>query len=153
MSVILFHVSPHVSAFHSTKSLSFIFLLSGHLSSLLHRISVLHNFTIESQVRYHAPLAFEPHHVGLDNEGIYGLTQDDLKVFVNSAEWTLCQWFPCFIFDLGFILSCSASSASNDPVLHFILFIPSVSHTPLRILDANSELHQIQIELISCYCP
>lgn len=94
--------------------------ISRHLSSLLHRVSALHNFTIESQVRYHAPLAFEPHRVGLDNEGIYGLTQDDLKVFVNSAEWTL------------------SSSASNDPVLHFILFIPSASHTPLRILNANN---------------
>jgi phosphatidylinositol glycan class S len=31
---------------------------------------------------------------------------------------------------------CPASSASNDPVLHFILFVPSSSRRPLRILDA-----------------
>jgi GPI-anchor transamidase subunit S len=28
---------------------------------------------------------------------------------------------------------------SNDPVLHFVVFVPSVSHTPLRILDDASE--------------
>ena len=32
-----------------------------------------------------------------------------------------------------------ASSVSNDPVLHFVVFVPSVSHTPLRILDDASE--------------
>jgi GPI-anchor transamidase subunit S len=28
---------------------------------------------------------------------------------------------------------------SNDPVLHFVVFVPSISHTPLRILDDTSE--------------
>lgn len=28
-----------------------------------------------------------------------------------------------------------ASSASNDPVLHFVLFVPSASRRPLHILD------------------
>lgn len=28
---------------------------------------------------------------------------------------------------------------SNDPVLHFVVFVPSISHTPLRILDDASE--------------
>jgi GPI-anchor transamidase subunit S len=32
-----------------------------------------------------------------------------------------------------------ASGVSNDPVLHFVVFVPSVSHTPLRILDDASE--------------
>ncbi|THH21162.1 hypothetical protein EW146_g339 [Bondarzewia mesenterica] len=95
--------------------------ISRHLSFFLDRISVLHNFTIESQLRFHAPLAFEPKIVGSDGEEVHGLTQDDLKIFVNSAEWTL------------------SSSVSNDPVLHFILFIPSASHAPLRILDADDK--------------
>lgn len=30
-----------------------------------------------------------------------------------------------------------ASSASNDPVLHFIMFVPSASHRPLHILDTS----------------
>ena len=28
---------------------------------------------------------------------------------------------------------------SNDPVLHFVVFVPSISHAPLRILDDTSE--------------
>jgi hypothetical protein len=33
----------------------------------------------------------------------------------------------------------SASSVSNDPVLHFVLFIPASANTPLYILDHNGE--------------
>ncbi|KAJ7167335.1 phosphatidylinositol-glycan biosynthesis class S protein-domain-containing protein [Mycena crocata] len=89
--------------------------ISRHLSPILTDLSVLHNFTIESQVQFHAPLAFSP--VPLPDG--YGLTPEDLTVFVNSAEWSL------------------SSSVSNDPVLHFILFIPSTSRRPLQILDAH----------------
>ncbi|KAJ7745701.1 phosphatidylinositol-glycan biosynthesis class S protein-domain-containing protein [Mycena metata] len=87
--------------------------ISRHLSPLLDDLSVLHNFTIESQVQFYAPLAFPP--VPLPDG--YGLSLEDLTVFVNSAEWSL------------------SSSVSNDPVLHFVVFIPSASRTPLRILD------------------
>ncbi|KAJ7485443.1 phosphatidylinositol-glycan biosynthesis class S protein-domain-containing protein [Mycena latifolia] len=89
--------------------------ISRHLSPILNALCVLHNFTIESQVQFHAPLAFSPTSL---HDGS-GLTPEDLTVFVNSAEWTL------------------SSSVSNDPVLHFILFIPSASRRPLQILDSN----------------
>lgn len=59
----------------------------AHIYPIIRRLNTLHNFTIESQVQFHAPLAFSP--VQLDN--FYGITPDDLTVFVNSAEWTLCQ--------------------------------------------------------------
>lgn len=55
---------------------------------MLHRLSTLHNFTIESQVQFFAPLAFEP--IGL-GDGSFGLTEEQLSVFINSAEWTLCE--------------------------------------------------------------
>ncbi|KAK7039552.1 GPI transamidase component PIG-S [Favolaschia claudopus] len=90
--------------------------ISRHLSPILTALSVLHNFTIESQVQFHAPLAFSPTPI---QDGSYGLTQEDLTVFVNSAEWSL------------------SSSVSNDPVLHFIVFVPSASRRPLKILDSN----------------
>lgn len=51
--------------------------------------SKLHNFTIESQIRFHAPLAFEPQILSNGQDIVHGLTQESLKVFVNSAEWTL----------------------------------------------------------------
>lgn len=61
---------------------------SGHIYPIIDRLSSLHNFTIESQVQFHAPLAFLPQ--TLDDK-MYGLTPEDLTVFINSAEWTLCE--------------------------------------------------------------
>ena len=62
-------------------------LHTGYLSPILDQISPLHNFTIESQVQFHAPLAFKPSELP---DGTFGLTQEQLTVFVNSAEWSLC---------------------------------------------------------------
>ncbi|KAF5385573.1 hypothetical protein D9757_006732 [Collybiopsis confluens] len=90
--------------------------IQRHVSPITSALSMLHNFTIESQVQFHAPLAFEPQSL---SEGAYGLTPEDLTVFVNSAEWTL------------------SSSSSNDPVLHFVLFVPSAERRPLRILNED----------------
>ena len=59
----------------------------AHIQPILQRLSTLHNFTIESQVQFHAPLAFTP----VQTEHAFGITPEDLTVFVNSAEWTLCE--------------------------------------------------------------
>ncbi|KAL1695748.1 phosphatidylinositol-glycan biosynthesis class S protein-domain-containing protein [Schizophyllum commune] len=103
-----------------------------HLTPTLNDLANLYNFTIESQVQFHAPLAFELVPLGSDansdandagseepleaNEA--GLTPEQLTVFVNSAEWSL------------------SSSVSNDPVLHFLLFVPK---RPLHILTDSGE--------------
>jgi GPI-anchor transamidase subunit S len=58
-----------------------------HLEPVFQRLNVLHNFTIESQVQYQAPLAITPQRL----DAGYGLAPEDLTVFINSAEWTLCQ--------------------------------------------------------------
>ncbi|KAF8326916.1 phosphatidylinositol-glycan biosynthesis class S protein-domain-containing protein [Amanita rubescens] len=91
--------------------------IQRYLSPILDQLSPLHNFTIESQVQFHAPLAFKPSELP---DGTFGLTQEQLTVFVNSAEWSL------------------SSSASNDPVLHFVLFVPSLNRSPLRILNPDN---------------
>ncbi|KAJ3484833.1 hypothetical protein NLI96_g5363 [Meripilus lineatus] len=91
-----------------------------YLKPTLEKLSVLHNFTIESQVQLHAPLAFDPTIVTHNNSQSFGLTPEDLTVFVNSAEWTL------------------SSSVSNDPVLHFVVFVPSLLNNPLYILDKKN---------------
>ncbi|EPQ52232.1 hypothetical protein GLOTRDRAFT_80455 [Gloeophyllum trabeum ATCC 11539] len=96
--------------------------LSLHIRPLLKRLESLHNFTIESQVQYHAPLAFSPSVVSANGSEVYGLTPEDLTVFVNSAEWTL------------------SSGVTNDPVLHLLLFVPSPSRRPLHILDSAGVL-------------
>ncbi|PFH49350.1 hypothetical protein AMATHDRAFT_147864 [Amanita thiersii Skay4041] len=90
--------------------------IDHHLSPIFTYLSTLHNFTIESQVQFHAPLAFEPRQLP---DGSSALTHEQLTIFINSAEWSL------------------SSSASNDPVLHFVLFVPSIRHSPLRILNAD----------------
>ncbi|PPQ67761.1 hypothetical protein CVT24_002771 [Panaeolus cyanescens] len=91
--------------------------LRVHITPLLEDLSSLHNFTIESQVQFHAPLAFRP----AASDGYWGITREDLNVFVNSAEWIL------------------SSSSSNDHVLHFVLFVPSLNARPLYILDNNGQ--------------
>ncbi|OCH86146.1 hypothetical protein OBBRIDRAFT_738565 [Obba rivulosa] len=106
---------------HSIKAWDVQGHLSKHISPILDRLSVLHNFTVESQIQFHAPLAFEPVTLQGSGQEVHGLTQEHLTVFVNSAEWTL------------------SSSVSNDPVIHFILFVPSAKHTPLHILDAAGQ--------------
>jgi hypothetical protein len=59
----------------------------AHIQPILQRLSTLHDFTIESQVQFHAPLAFTP----VQTKHAFGITPEDLTVFVNSAEWTLCE--------------------------------------------------------------
>ncbi|KXN90300.1 hypothetical protein AN958_04333 [Leucoagaricus sp. SymC.cos] len=93
--------------------------LAKRIHPLLGKLQPLHNFTIESQVQFHGRLAFNPQPIGDDS---YGLTPEDLTVFVNSAEWSL------------------SSSASNDPVLHFVLFIPSAARRPLHILTHGGNI-------------
>ena len=64
---------------------------------LLDVLSQVHNFTIESQVQYHAPLAFEPPQRQHAKNTYYSLGEDELKVFINSAEWTLCMCTLCLL--------------------------------------------------------
>ncbi|KAL6306302.1 phosphatidylinositol-glycan biosynthesis class S protein-domain-containing protein [Sparassis latifolia] len=96
--------------------------ISRHIAPTLEKLSLLHNFTVESQIQFHAPLAFRPRSVLVDDKEEFALTQEDLTVFINSAEWTL------------------SSSVSNDPVLHLILFIPSATSTPLHILSRDGSI-------------
>jgi GPI-anchor transamidase subunit S len=112
---------------------------TGWITPILKETEKLHNFTVESQIRFYAPLAFEPLVVSNGEEVIHGLTQENLKVFVNSAEWTLGEHQEPTV-ELALQLTVTAaSSVSNDPVLHFVVFVPSIPHTPLRILDDTSE--------------
>jgi GPI-anchor transamidase subunit S len=94
---------------------------------------------VESQIQFYAPLAFEPRVLSNDQDVIYGLSQENLKVFVNSAEWTLGMYLRRWHRSSQVNGIFTASSVSNDPVLHFVVFVPSVSHTPLCILDDSSK--------------
>ncbi|BEI84378.1 hypothetical protein CcaverHIS002_0409820 [Cutaneotrichosporon cavernicola] len=88
--------------------------LRDHILPHLEPLAPVFNFSVESQVLYHAPLAFEPTH---DEEG-WVVDEDGMKMFV-SERWTL------------------DSLSTNNPVLKFLLFVPSAQHAPLR-LSANA---------------
>ncbi|KAG9104487.1 GPI transamidase component [Ceratobasidium sp. 370] len=60
--------------------------IEDYLKPTLDELGALHNFTVESQVQFYAPLTAEATPV---QDG-YALNQEQLKIFVNSAEWTLC---------------------------------------------------------------
>lgn len=115
----------------------------GHISPILKRLSVLHNFTIESQVQFHAPLAFKP----LPVDSAFGITSEDLTVFVNSAEWTLCDYTLWPLLSLSKSrLTCSVQHIKR-PCSPFYPFrtidIPSttVYHEPRRY--ASFVLHNV----------
>lgn len=58
-----------------------------HVRPLLSSLSPLHNFSIESQVQYFAPLAVNLNE-GEDAVGTH-VEEEDLRAFVNNAEWNL----------------------------------------------------------------
>lgn len=59
----------------------------GSVAPLLASLAPVHEFTVETQVQYFAPLAVELHRKDGD-EGAY-VDEADLRAFVNNAEWNL----------------------------------------------------------------
>jgi hypothetical protein len=78
----------------------------------------MHNFSIETQTQYHAPLAIDTHKA--PDGGI--VKADQLKAFINAAEWNL------------------AATGSRDPTLHFIAYLPTPDLRPLRSIHDNGKL-------------
>lgn len=107
------------------------------ITPTLEQLDGLHNFTTESQVQLYAPLAFEPPKRKGKKGDYHILGEDERKIFINSAEWTLCSYtVSAFLPPIyANIHLCVASRITNDPVLHFIIFIPSANHQPLLIND------------------
>jgi hypothetical protein len=65
-------------------------ICSGYILPTLKQLRGLHNFTIESQVQFYGPLGFEPPRAThSDGSEYYALGEDELKMFVNSADWSL----------------------------------------------------------------
>ncbi|GJN89101.1 hypothetical protein Rhopal_002075-T1 [Rhodotorula paludigena] len=94
-------------------------LLKRHIRPLLSSLSPLHNFTIETHVQYFAPLTVAVNRED-EREGSY-VREDDLRAFVNNADWNLAT---------GDIL---------DPVLQFLLYVPSAENRPMRIRSVDGQ--------------
>ena len=83
-------------------------MILGVIKPTLRFLSPLHNFTIESQVQYYAPLAFElTRYGGIGSSPYFALGEDQLKIFVNSIRTLtvirslILQVRPRFIFSTG----------------------------------------------------
>lgn len=93
--------------------------IERYLNYHLAQLSPLHNFTCHTQILYHSPLAFIPTVFNESGKLIHTVEQDDLKAFINDADWKL------------------ASPVTMDPVLHFVLWVPSSAHRPFKIRKSN----------------
>ncbi|KAG6811407.1 hypothetical protein H0H92_007601 [Tricholoma furcatifolium] len=117
-------LNEDAAAGHSYLDWEISTMLHRHIQPILAQLNGLHNFTIESQVQFHAPLAFDPR--ATDN-GL-GINPEDLTVFVNSAEWTLSRR-PLHILDhsgQSFLLSkdyttLSLKAGAVSPSTSFLL--------------------------------
>lgn len=88
----------------------------------------MHSFEIESQIQYFSPLTIEQ---TSSADGTM-VAEDQLKAFVNGAEWNLGK-FPSLFWSSDGAKSPAASAVSQDPVLHFLLYVPSASKSPLLV--------------------
>ncbi|GAA5999289.1 hypothetical protein JCM5350_005600 [Sporobolomyces pararoseus] len=97
-------------------------LLHQHFKPLISSVSSLHNFTIESQIQYYSPLTINLQRDPQAEEETTSswIREEDVKAFVNNAEWNL------------------ASGTTLDPVLHFILYVPSKENVPMKIIKTGS---------------
>ncbi|KAG0144164.1 hypothetical protein CROQUDRAFT_660341 [Cronartium quercuum f. sp. fusiforme G11] len=99
-----------------------------HLAPQLTTLAPLHNFTFETQILHYAPLTHPPtelnllHGTSTDQKKLFIVEEEDLKAFINEADWSL------------------ASQVSMDPVLHFVLYIPSINHRPFKIRRKDGSL-------------
>ncbi|OLL23303.1 GPI transamidase component PIG-S [Neolecta irregularis DAH-3] len=88
----------------------------SYLQPLIHQLSVVSNFTVDSQIQYYTTSSFEPRSFGDHWE----LSIDEIPGFINSAEWTL------------------ATPISDYPSINFIVYVPSPKYRPLIIKDRSN---------------
>lgn len=95
--------------------------LNEYLAPLLNWVSVISNFTVDTQVQLYAtfsPSVQSPTH---DPErGVWTLRKEDLSRFINAAEWPL------------------SPSIGPGPTLNFIVYVPDPETSPLVIKDSHA---------------
>lgn len=92
--------------------------LQEYLKPLLDSLSVVSNFTVDSQVQLYATLS--PSITGPQYDearNVWTLRQEDLSGFINAAEWPL------------------SPSIGDGPTINLILYIPPPSQSPLLLGD------------------
>lgn len=100
--------------------------IEDYLDPLLHALSGISNFTVDSQIQFYASLssnvvpewqADEGATEGQPQTGKWVLRKQDLSSFINSAEWPL-------------------ASITNYPTINFIIYVPAEELSPLAISES-----------------
>lgn len=94
--------------------------LQEYLSPLLESLSVVSNFTVDTQVQLYATLS--PSIAGPqydESRQVWTLMKEDLSGFINAAEWPL------------------SPSIGDGPTINLILYVPPTEQSPL-VLNENS---------------
>lgn len=95
--------------------------LNEYLAPLLNWVSVISNFTVDTQVQLYAtfsPSVQSPEH---DPElGVWTLREEDLSRFINAAEWPL------------------SPSIGPGPTLNFIVYVPDPETAPLVVKGSHA---------------
>lgn len=95
--------------------------INEYLAPLLNWVSVISNFTVDTQVQLYAtfsPSVQSPEH---DPElGVWTLREEDLSRFINAAEWPL------------------SPSIGPEPTLNFIVYVPDPETSPLVVKGSHA---------------
>ncbi|KAI9716204.1 MAG: GPI transamidase component [Chrysothrix sp. TS-e1954] len=94
--------------------------LDHSLRPLLKPLSTLSNFTIDTQVQPYASFSPSVQPVEDSVRNVWVLQRSDLAGFVNAAEWPL------------------SPSIDDGPTINFILYVPSLSQSPLLVNESSS---------------
>ncbi|GME28515.1 Phosphatidylinositol-glycan biosynthesis class S protein [Neofusicoccum parvum] len=92
--------------------------LDEYISPLLHSLSTISNFTIDTQVQLYATFAPSIREPEFDQEkNAWTLHKEDLTGFINAAEWPL------------------SPSIGAGPTVNFVLYVPSESQSPMVVKE------------------
>ena len=90
--------------------------LDEYLVPLLESISVISNFTVDTQVQLYATFSPSVQHPERDpTTGVWTLREEDLSGFINAAEWPL------------------SPSIGAGPTLNFVIYVPDQAYAPLAV--------------------
>ncbi|KAL6716357.1 GPI transamidase component [Lecanora helva] len=95
--------------------------ISEYFTPLLDSISVVSNFTVDTQVQLFATLSPSVQSPEHDAErGVWTLREEDLSGFINAAEWPLTP------------------STGAGPTLNFVLYVPDRMTSPLTVKGSQA---------------
>ena len=95
--------------------------VSEYLAPLLQSASIISKFSIDTQIQLHAEFSPSIRKPEFDvDRHVWSLKEAALSGFINAAEWPL------------------SPSIGDGPTLHFVIFVPDSSTSPLVIQESQT---------------